>query len=229
MKFYSLSKFPGKTGERFYNTFFSRLGLDHTYTAIGTTNLLKSVAELVHHDAAGISISMPFKQEIISMLDYKDNSVIDFSSCNTVKIINGKLHGYNTDVAGVLFAISKIPENSKVTILGDGSMGTMFKKVLPESKVCSRKLNNWSERDWETDVIINTTSFGTSTVDAPCSPLSKTTLVIDLAIKENKLQEQCLQASVPYISGLEFYKHQFLRQFEIYTGVVLDIKDLEDL
>ena len=70
--------------------------------------------------------------------------------------------------------------------------------------------------------MINCTALGTSTFDSPYKlgqipPDAR--VVIDLTIKDNELQEQCKIARVKYISGREFYRAQFLKQFEIYTGI----------
>lgn len=229
MNFYSLSQHPGKTGEKFYRAMFKKHHLSHSYTAQGTNDVKGSIQSLISLGADGISISMPFKKEVLDILDYSDNIVTQFTSCNTIKILDGKLYGYNTDFIGLLSSINHIPAGSKISILGDGAMGSMFKKILGDAEIYSRKLGNWDQRYNDNDVIINCTSYGTATSESPFESLPKTTLVIDLAIKENKLHKQCIESSIQYISGLEFYKYQFLKQFEIYTGIEIKIEDLEGL
>jgi hypothetical protein len=43
--------------------------------------------------------------------------------------------------------------------------------------------------------------------------------VIDLSLTQGNLANYCLSTGTKYISGLEFYKQVFKRQFQIYTGV----------
>lgn len=230
MNFYSLSLYPGQTGKHYYTSMFSRLGLQHTYTPLGTQDIRSSVLRLKDAGAAGISISMPYKTEVIEMLDFKDVFVDRFNSCNTIKVVNGELHGYNTDYAGVLNTLSLLDGYDKISILGDGAMGTMFKEALGDRAIVySRKLNTWNRRYHIEGVVINCTGLGTSTTDSPFLTLPNVSLVIDLAIKQNQLEQQCADASVKYVRGIEFYKYQFLKQFEIYTGINLKIEDLVEL
>jgi shikimate 5-dehydrogenase len=53
-------------------------------------------------------------------------------------------------------------------------------------------------------------------------------MIIDLTINDCDLKVQAFERGIEYISGQEFYKFQFLKQFEIYTGVVPDL-DIYDM
>lgn len=226
-KFISLSKHPGTTGQYYYTKFFNQNNIDATYIPQGTDNLAQSLAVALEEEVDGISISMPYKQEIIQYLDYADSLVTRYQSCNTVLIKNKKLFGFNTDFYGANYIISQIPDHLTVSILGDGSMGTMIKSMLKNDPlVISRKSNNWNDRHKLRGAVINCTSFGTATLDSPFSALPTLELVIDLAIKNNQLEEQCQQGNVKYIHGIEFYKYQFQKQFEIYTGTSINIDEV---
>ena len=226
-KFISLSKHPGTTCQYYYTKFFNQNNIDATYIPQGTDNLAQSLAVALEEEVDGISISMPYKQEIIQYLDYADSLVTRYQSCNTVLIKNKKLFGFNTDFYGANYIISQIPDHLTVSILGDGSMGTMIKLMLKNDPlVISRKSNNWNDRHKLRGAVINCTSFGTATLDSPFSALPTLELVIDLAIKNNQLEEQCQQGNVKYIHGIEFYKYQFQKQFEIYTGTSINIDEV---
>jgi len=227
-QFFSLSQFPGRNGESYYNSMFARFGMDHTYTALPCTNLEESIIDLVKCGASGISISMPFKYEILNLLDTKDDIVEKFQCCNTVLVeYNGELTGYNTDYYGAMYILSLINPDDIVSILGDGSMAKMFAELIgPRATMYSRKNNTWGNRYLQSDVIINCTAFGTSTSESPFSNLPNTKMVVDLATKPNQLELQCADEGVKYISGIEFYKRQFVKQFELYTGQELSPEDL---
>ena len=123
--------------------------------------------------------------------------------------------------------MENINKNDKITILGAGAIGSMFVKYLEEEhygnlNVCARNLSTWNERYKSADIIINCTALGTSTDESPymlgqIPPNAR--LVIDLAIKDNEFKQQCQNYSIKYVSGREFYRSQFLKQFEIYTGI----------
>jgi shikimate dehydrogenase len=224
--FYSLSKHPGKTGELYYKILFEDKKLPYTYAALECNNLIRYIKQLLAIGAAGVSISMPYKTEIISLLDDRDTYVNMFNSCNTVIIDDGKLKGYNTDYYGAIYAISQIPKDMPVSILGDGAMGRMFKRILPGATVFSRKLGNWGDRYNIAGAVINCTSFGTVGFTSPFEKLPDVSVVIDLAISANDLKNQTEEKAITYIPGRDFYRHQFIKQFEIYTGVPLTIEDI---
>jgi shikimate dehydrogenase len=228
-KYISISQYPGRTGQYFYTEFFKHYNIDAVYEPRSATDLNRAVEQAVLDNVAGISVSMPFKKDVIEYLDKKDYLVDVYNSCNTINMENGQLVGYNCDFAGVEYTVEEIAQASltTITILGNGAMGTMYKDYLIDNNynpfVCARSNNRWDVRHFVTEVIINTTSFGTATDASPLDYIPPgVQLVIDLAIKPNQLQQQCLNHSIKYISGAEFYKQQFLRQFEIYTGIVPD-------
>ena len=226
-KFISLSQYPGKTGEYFYTEFFKHYNIDASYTPLACSDVEKSIKQAIEEGVSGISISMPFKRYVITLLNKRHPYVDLYNSCNTIKIDEGITHGYNADFAGVESVCKEIRKGDKITILGAGAIGSMFVKCLEENhyenlNVCTIKAGTWNNRYLYSDVIINCTALGTSTFGSPYKigqmpPAAR--VVIDLAIKNNELQEQCKIARVKYVSGREFYRAQFLKQFEIYTGI----------
>lgn len=229
-KFISISKFPGKTGQYFYTKFFNHYNIDAIYEPKGTDNLEQTLEQALSEGVSGISVSMPFKQTVIKHLTKQNAYVQLYNSCNTIKVDKDDIIGYNADIAGVEWACKQIGLDESVTILGAGAIASMFIKYLEEShypqlNVCARSLNTWQNRFKESDVIINCTALGTSTKDSPYLTgqlYPNTRLVIDLAIKDNDLRQQCKALNIKYLSGREFYKQQFLKQFEIYTGIKPD-------
>jgi shikimate 5-dehydrogenase len=223
--FISLSNYPGSTGKYFYNKFFEYYSIDAEYIPKKSVNLKEDLEKAILDNVSGISLSMPFKQEVLSYLDKKTANVEIYGTCNTVKLENDLLVGYNADING-LYQISKfIKPTDRITILGIGAMGQMFISYLEEShygnlNICARSLGTWDNRHAASDVIVNCTAFGTATIDSPLDFIPpNANLVIDLAIKNNNLEQQCIHNRTKYISGKEFYKFQFLQQFEIYTGI----------
>lgn len=224
-KYISLSEYPGRTGQYFYTKFFEHYGIDAVYEPRGTDNLAKSIMHAMEENVAGISISMPYKHEVIKFLDSKTSYVDIYQSCNTLIIEDKKITGHNADIAGVEWACKQISNVERITVLGVGAMAEMFIRCLEQQhygkiNIAARKLNTWTNKDLPADVIINATALGTSGPDSPYEKLPDgVSMVIDLAIKPGTLAEQCKTAGIKYLSGIEFYKQQFLAQFEIYTGI----------
>lgn len=227
-KFISLSKYPGQTGQHFYTEFFNHHGIEATYEPRACDNLKQSLDQALAEGVEGISISMPFKQEVIQYLDYAHTYVTMYQSCNTIKVVKGQLHGYNTDLAGVDHVCKNIKPTDRISVLGLGAMGSMFVRYLehdyPKLKIFSRN-SGWQFRHSSTDVVINCTALGTIDSASPFEQMPEDVrLVIDLALKDNDLQNQCLDSKIKYITGGEFYQQQFFRQFELYTGIRPDKK-----
>ena len=226
IKFISLATSPGKTGEFYYNHFFHYYGMDFEYRARKCLNLNLQMGDKEIYGYGGISVSMPYKHDIINFLNYIDQSVYSYGTCNTIKINDGELYGFNTDLAGVISTLKKIPQNKKVSILGDGAMGKLFSAVLREQNfefnTYSRRIGNWANRHNCNSVVINTTALGTLTPQSPLESLSGVEIVIDLAISKNNLHQLCSEEKIKYIPGIEFYKQVFLEQFGIYTGIYPD-------
>jgi shikimate dehydrogenase len=233
-KFISLSQYPGKTGQYFYTKFFEHYNIDADYEPRATDDLPKSIARALEENIDGISVSMPFKKQVLNYLDKTTAYTEMYQSCNTIIVDDKKLVGYNADISGVEWACKNIKTGDRITVLGNGAMAAMFIKYLENDhyghlNLASRSLGTWYKKDQATDILINATALGTSTADSPFTKLpDDVRLVIDLAIPNNNLRQQCLDAKVKYLSGKEFYKQQFLTQFKIYTGIEPDSKLFDD-
>lgn len=224
--FYSLSSTPGKTGELYYQYFFQQQKLPYTYTALKCTDLPASISYLKEIGASGFSVSMPYKTQIISLLDEDDPFTARYNSCNTVVISDGKLSGYNSDYWGMKHVLSLLTIDNPISILGDGAMASMFMTYLGNAAQYSRRLGNWEQRNEITGTVINCTSYGTTSSDSPFEILPRVTTIVDLAINPGVLKMQAEAAGIKYITGREFYRMQFKKQFEIYTGVILTDSDM---
>ena len=84
----------------------------------------------------GVSVTIPFKAEIIPFLDELDPQAATIGAVNTVVNRNGRLTGYNTDWLGAVTALTaKISlKGQHVLILGAGgaSPGHRLSAVHPE-------------------------------------------------------------------------------------------------
>ena len=79
-------------------------GLDYVYTAlpVRADALASAVRGLRDAGIAGFNVTIPFKTEIIPLLDALSEDARRIQAVNTVVVEDGRLVGYNTDVAGFL-------------------------------------------------------------------------------------------------------------------------------
>jgi 3-dehydroquinate dehydratase/shikimate dehydrogenase len=228
------------------NTAFRRETLNAVYLALQTTkiaDLLKLVDEI---PIQGLSVTMPFKQEVMAHLEKTDPLSTKIGACNTImRAPDGKLYGFNTDVAGIVGPIEKrMPlRGAKVLVLGAGGAARaavfgirdrgaeVF--ILNRTPETAQKLARQAgakaiKRDalakTTFDVIVNATPVG-MTGQKTAAPLLDANelnakLVFDLVYNplETPLLRLARQKSIPIITGVEMFVHQGARQFEIWTG-----------
>ncbi|MCA1927306.1 MAG: shikimate dehydrogenase [Calditerrivibrio sp.] len=138
----------------------------------------------------GFNVTLPYKETIIKFLDQIDDDARYMNSVNTVKIDDGKLIGYNTDIYGILetFNLYEIsPIDKKILIIGAGGacrglfyvlkkLGYGFidivnrnlskaEKLVKEFNIENFRLFevnklNSFDNSLKYDIIINTTSVG---------------------------------------------------------------------
>src|SRR5689334_23048222 len=66
---------------------------------------LPSVLELrsllrQHPHLEGLNVTIPYKKEVIPLLDNTDQLPVGLEACNCIRIKNGILEGFNTDIIG---------------------------------------------------------------------------------------------------------------------------------
>ena len=70
----SLSGRPSNHGIKFHNYLYEKHGLDYLYKAMTTTDIEGAIAGVRALGIRGCSVSMPFKQAVIPLMDEVDHS-----------------------------------------------------------------------------------------------------------------------------------------------------------
>ena len=204
-------------------------------------DLIHCVREIPLH---GLSITMPYKQAILPYLDNTDAHTSKIGACNTVvRGQEGKLYGFNTDVAGVVRPLEQrlSIENAKVLVLGAGGAARAavfgLKErgaevwILNRTSAKAQKLARQAKahtikradlRKIAFDVIINATPVGMgNTLDCPLKDQEiQARVVFDMVYDpvETHLLQVERAKGIAVITGVEMFVQQAARQFEIWTG-----------
>jgi shikimate dehydrogenase len=115
---------------------YQALGLDDwTYQAIECDEA--GLADFVASrgvDWAGLSLTMPLKRTVLPLLDQIDPLAAVTGGANTVVFRPDGRYGYNTDVQGIVDALTEVgaPAPGTVTILGAGATACSALAALPE-------------------------------------------------------------------------------------------------
>ncbi|MDG4665876.1 shikimate 5-dehydrogenase [Mycobacterium sp. 236(2023)] len=124
----SLSGRPSNIGTRFHNHLYDVLGLDFIYKAFTTTDIAAAIGGVRALDIRGCSVSMPFKEDVLSLVDEIESSAEAIRSVNTIVNDGGKLTASNTDYLAVQHLIREHGLNPEDSVLIRGS-GGMAKAV----------------------------------------------------------------------------------------------------
>jgi shikimate dehydrogenase len=123
----------------------------------------------------GINVTIPYKQDVIPLLDEIDDMAREIGAVNTIVNRDGKIYGYNTDYYGMRMLFSKAgidPYGKKAAILGSGgtsktayavlkSLGAKeILKVSRNPKNQAISYEDLTEYHRDTEIIINTTPLG---------------------------------------------------------------------
>ena len=111
-----------------HNMAFRKLGLNAIYLAfqVKSENLVRAVEGFKALNIQGFNVTIPHKTSIMSLLDKIDPLAEKIGAVNTVKNVDGKLFGYNTDGLGALQALKKSKvklDNKKIVLIGAGGAG----------------------------------------------------------------------------------------------------------
>jgi shikimate dehydrogenase len=136
---------------------------------------IELVEELFQNEnLLGLNVTIPYKEVVIPFLDELDDTAKEIGAVNTIKIIDGKKIGYNTDWYGFQKSFETLlkPHNNKALVLGTGGASKAVVYALKQlgieyqyvSRTASAK--NWSYDQItpvvleEFTVIINTSPVG---------------------------------------------------------------------
>ena len=243
----SLAARPSSIGTRFHNHLYSQLGLDYVYKAFTTTDLASAIAGIRALGIRGCGVSMPFKEEVIALVDSLDASAQAISSVNTIVNTDGHLRAYNTDylaVAGLL-RDREVPPQSRFAVLGSGGMARAVVAALRDSgfaegAVVARNRDAGSALaaeygfDWQPtigdlrpDLIVNATPVGMAggpdadALPVPGEVVDSASTVFEVVANpaETPLVRRARTSGAAVITGTEVLALQAVEQFTLYTGV----------
>ena len=199
------------------------------------SNVKKLISE---NDILGLNITVPYKTSIIPFLDGVSDESKEINSVNAVKVVNGKLYGFNTDIIGFKKSISPILDNRKTAlVLGNGGSSKSVQYVLKNLDISFKVVSRKTKLDYQhvdkeimetTDVIINCTPLGMypETESYPKIPydfLNSKHLLFDLVYnpKQSKFLTFGLAKNCIVKNGLEMLHIQAEESWNIWNNNVV--------
>ena len=120
-----------------FNALFDMLNIEAIFLPFPVEREARFLTALpvLRSDFAGFSVTMPFRREIIAHLDSIDESVKQAGTVNTVKVTDGKMAGYNTEMVGFersLIGFMSGMYDKDVLLVGSGGAAHALAHVLLE-------------------------------------------------------------------------------------------------
>ncbi len=175
-----------------HNAVFKHHKLNAVYIPFEVSNLDEFIKRMVREETReidwnlkGFSVTIPHKEAILKHLDFIDEDARKIGAVNTVKILDGKLHGYNTDAEGFIEPLRNYygdVQNANIGIIGNGGAAraciyalkkhranvTVFARNLEKNESLANEFRVQSsefkvlENDFSSfDILVNTSPLGT--------------------------------------------------------------------
>ena len=242
----SLAGRPSNIGTRFHNFLYDELGLNFIYKAFSTDDIVGAIGGVRALGIRGCSVSMPFKESVIPLVDEVEASASTIESVNTIVNESGRLVASNTDYEAVAALIDRhgLDTSASVAIRGSGGMaravvaafrGAGFDDVtvIARNALAGSALAERYGYRFASDVpssgasiLVNVTPLGMRGADEDAlsftsAEVAAAGVVFDVVAfpSETPLIRAGREAGTQVITGAEVLALQAARQFERYTGV----------
>ena len=243
----SLSARPSNNGTRFHNHLYEALGLNWIYKAFAPTDLPQAIAGVRGLGIRGCAISMPYKEDVIALVDRMDPSATAIDSVNTIVNDAGVLTAYNTDYSAIaqLIARNELDPAASVLLRGSGGMAKATAAAFRDAgftdvTLVARNESNgraladlygfrWSAdaSDSTADILVNVTPIGMAggseeqSLSFSEAAIAAASVVFDVVAlpAETPLIAAGRAAGKILITGAEVATLQALEQFVLYTGI----------
>jgi shikimate dehydrogenase len=224
------------------NAAFRALDMDWTYELldVAAEGLRAAVESVRAADVAGANVTIPYKQAVMDQLDTIDAEALRARAVNAIVNDNGRLGGYNTDIAAIRAALASVEAESrglKAVILGAGGAARASAVALegahitfvtrhPDTADVPGRTVKWGDAaaakvTREADLLVNATPLGRRD-EMPLRPaaLPKEGAVIDLVYVAGgtPLVRKARSLGLRTADGWEVLLAQGASSFELWTG-----------
>jgi shikimate dehydrogenase len=224
-----------------HNAGFRHLGIDAEYVHIeAAVEVFGSVIEeLRTGELTGVSVTMPHKATAYAAVDSRSALAEQSSAVNTIIRSDGRLEGFNTDVAGVSHAISllDLPADVPVLILGTGGAARAAVVALGEhpvaisgrnsveaSEVLTRTHVSGVVQPWgeplEGAAVVNATPLGMYEEQLPTGIVEAAGGLVDMTYGAARTPAIMLAHNngIPAADGIDMLVGQAAEAFELFCG-----------
>lgn len=231
---------------------FKKYRINAVYASFESNNIKNAIDGLRGLSIKGVNITLPYKEKAFLLIDQADEDCRILKSVNTIKNINGKLYGYNTDFKGFMEALKNNFSYSgkNITVVGAGGAArgiiyALYKLGIRKINIMNRTISKAENLQKEfqslikisifaldtkdilndSDMIINTTSVGLKDKNMPIDVKNiEKADIIDIIYPNTELIKQAKIKGLCTMNGMEMFINQAFYSFKIWTGLEFDRK-----
>ncbi|MFA6332295.1 MAG: shikimate dehydrogenase, partial [Methanoregula sp.] len=237
-------------GPHLFNALFAEYRLNNFYTFFEDTDIGRIMHLARALDVKGLSVTIPFKQDVMEYLDEVDeHAAQQIGAVNTVVFACGEAIGYNTDWLGVRKPLVHL-KGAKAVLLGAGGVAsaaayalldlgmdvTILNRTPANAKDLAQRAGcRWAA--WDTfdaihpDLVVNATPLGMEPDTR--SPLAGRQLYPDLTVFDlvytppvTPLIERAQATGCKTITGTDLFVEQAKEQFYLWFGIDIPTENL---
>ena len=237
-----------------HHTAYREMRINASYVPFCVGNLEDAVRGIRGMGISGVSVTIPFKSEVLKHLDELEESSNRIGAVNTIVNKGGSLRGYNTDWIGFVRDLKEFMPIQGNTfgvlgaggaarailfgILSEGGKPVVLNRTTVKAKILAKEFNcsflPLSEIGiLKAECLVNTTSVGMAPQIAE-SPLEAKALgnfsqIVDVIYNplETTLLKEARKAGCRARAGLGMFVHQGAEQIRLWTGMEPPVESMK--
>jgi shikimate dehydrogenase len=241
-----------------HNYIFDKLGVEAEYSLYEIEDGKDILKLMEEKGIKGFNITIPYKEIVMSQLDFISEEAEKIGAVNLVKIKNGESYGYNSDYYGVIEMLEKhdVKVKGKICyVLGSGGASksvivalhdlgakeivVVTRDVESKRRELKNRFRNIEVVSYENiiggDIVVNTTPLGMyPNIDS--SPLDEEILKrFDIAVdivynpKITKFLQLAKNCSLKCVDGVSMLVGQAIKSDELWEGIDIDRDTREEV
>ena len=229
-----------------FKTFFKINNDDAEYFRLSAQTAKEAITVFKELELSGMSVTAPFKTDIIEYVDELDDIANNIGSVNTIVKKNDKLIGYNTDYYGILNSLPNT-QNKNILLLGAGGAAkavtytlkqeganiTIVNRTESKAKELAKKfdvkyinINKIESVINNSDIIINTIPNGVKLIKDEL--ISSKHIIFDAIYNNSVYKKVAEKKSIEFIDGTKWLLNQAIQAYKLFIGknIVVNYSDI---
>lgn len=230
-----------------FNKFFEINNNNARYFRLAADSAQEAITLYKELELSGMSVTAPFKTDIMQYLDEIDELAKNIGSVNTIITKNNKLIGYNTDYYGIINSLPST-KNKNALVLGAGGAAkavvysldknganiTVANRTVANAEKLANKFNADYIDTSDIKNIINTIDIIVNTVPNKIkfvedNLLQSKHIILDAIYNNSVYKAIAQQKSIKFIDGKQWLLNQAIPAYKLFLNqdINIDISDIK--